>query len=198
MAITAKDRAVIHECAESKEPVLFSAEGINIGFQSFVLKIADDEMVLKNTVKPEYISRIVASKCFFVQMQMMRFSSDKISSDGCHIVFPLESLKVIKDTRQSERKILDFSKHVVLEIINPFDNETLISRSVLDISETGLSIRAPIPSKLYESGTLFKDMIIKIDQKDYKKCDGKVVYNRQFFDISGNSYTQVGIQFEGA
>ena len=197
MAISAKDRAIIHNCAETKEPVLFSAEGINIGFQSYVLKIADNEMVLKNTVKPEFISRIVSSNCFFVQLQMMRFSSDTISSDGCHIVFPLESLKVIKDTRQSERRIMDFSKDVVLEILNPFDNETIISRSVLDISETGLSVRAPVPSKLYESGTCFKDMIIKIDQRDYKKCDGKVVYNRQFFDISGNSYTQVGIQFEG-
>ena len=67
---------------------------------------------------------------------MVRFQSDRIASDGEHIVFPLKDDAVIEETRQSERFSFTADERVVSEILNPFDGETRLSKSVMDMSAT--------------------------------------------------------------
>lgn len=187
---------LIRECAGKKTPIFFSVEGLDVVFQTQILVIRDDSIVLANSVPPLYITKVVNSPKFFVQIQMIRFVSEEINSDGVNIVFPLKSLKPIEDNRTSKRFPFDADEKVIVEVTNPFDCETILRKSVIDISSTGLSIRSPVNSELYQPGTKFRNMKVIIKGKVYNESDGTVIYRRKFLDQEGQSYYQVGFKFD--
>ena len=187
---------VLEDCANKKLSVFFSGNSIEIVFQTFILSVKNQSIILENKVPPQYISKILKSSEFSVNCQMIRFSSEKIESDGCHIIFPLESTKIIEETRGAQRFPFHQSEKVVVKWINPYDKETELEKSVIDMSSTGLSMKSKCNSKLYSPGTEFKNMQVLIDGKPYNQSDGKVIYNRCFLGQDGKSYYQIGIQFE--
>ncbi len=196
MSINVAAFDVLKECAEKKSPVFFSTDKVPIVFQTFILKAENDHILLENRVTPSHIIEVVKSDKFYLQCQMMRFVSEKIDSNGVHIVFPLESLVAIEETRQARRFPFEADERVVVEILNPIDNETMLIKSVMDMSSHGISIKTRYASKLFAPGTEFKDMRILIDGNLYNTVSGKVVYGRRFIGIDGKSYNQIGLQFE--
>ena len=198
MAIDKQGLKVIKESAERKAPVFFSADGLEIIFQTLILGIDNNRLILANKVSPEFILQVKDASRFTVQVQMHRFFSDQILTDGVNIVFPLESLSVIEETRQAQRFPFDPGEKVVLEVTNPFDGETVLSKTVMDMSSAGLSIRTPFPSSVFAPGTYFRDMKISIDGEPYAKTNGSVVYIRRFLSLNGKSYCQVGFRFDQA
>ncbi|MFW7377585.1 MAG: hypothetical protein ACOH5I_02100 [Oligoflexus sp.] len=187
---------LIRECTDKRTPIFFSADGLDVVFQTQILVIRDDTIVLANSVPPQYITEVVKSSKYFVQIQMIRFVSEEINSDGVNIVFPLKSLKPIEDNRSAKRFPFEADEKVVVAMLNPYDKETVLHKSVIDISSTGLSIRSPVNSELYTPGTKFHNMKVIIKGKVYNQSDGTVIYKRKFLDQEGNSYYQVGIKFE--
>jgi c-di-GMP-binding flagellar brake protein YcgR len=189
---------LIRECADKKTSIFFSAQGIEVVFQTQILVIREDSLVIANSVPPQFITNVVKAPKYFVQIQMIRFVSEEIHSDGVNIVFPLKSLKPIEDNRGAKRFLFNADEKVVLEVINPFDHETTLRKSVIDISSTGMSIRSPVNSRLYEPGTHFKNMKVLINGQLYNESHGTVIYKRMFLDQEGNSYYQVGFKFENS
>ena len=187
---------LIRQCYNKKHFIFFSADSLKVVFQTQILVVRENSLILANTIPPEYIADVMKADTFVLQIQMIQFIAKSISSDGANIVFPLEELKNVEDSRGAKRFLFDNDEEVVVEVLNPMDDETLIKKNVIDISSTGISIRSKIDSKLYTPGILFKNMKVIIDGKIYNKCNGRVVYKRLFLDKLGQSYYQVGLRFE--
>ncbi len=187
---------ILTECLQQKVPVLFSGDLVGITFQTYVLAVAKDHVVLENRIKPRFINRVVNSKQYSLQARMVRFQSDGISSDGEHLIFPLKANSIIEETRQAERFSFTADERVVSEILNPFDGETRLSKSVMDMSATGLSLRTTFDSKLFKPETFLPSVRVLIDGEPYVQGAGRVVYNRKLIDLSGQMRMQVGIKFE--
>ncbi len=187
---------ILSEVLAQKAPVLFSGDGINVTFQTHILAVAKDHVVLENRVKPRFINQVWKSNQFALQARMVRFGSNSISSDGEHIIFPLKENSIIEETRQAERFSFTADERVISEILNPFDGETRLSKSVMDMSATGLSLRTTFESRLFKQGTFLPSIRVLIDGEPYVQGPGRVVYNRKLIDLSGQMRLQVGIKFE--
>jgi hypothetical protein len=184
-----------HFIAE-KKPVFFSTDKVPILFQTRILWADSTSIVLSNTISPMFITQVVHSANFFLQLEMTRFSANKITTDGVHIIFPWTSLQPIQESRKEIREIFT-EETAVVRFTNPVDGTTLLTKSVLDMSSTGLSMRVPQNSKLFDPGLEIKKMTILKNGKPQRTVFGKVVYRRMFFSNKQKLFAQVGIQFVG-
>ena len=196
--IDAKTLDMLLSHIRQRSSVFFSAEGLDITFETGMIEVEDSCLVLENRVKPEYINAVCSATQFLLQCRMIRFGSASIKTDGEHILFPLSQKSIIEETRTTERFPFTAEERVICEILNPFDGETKLSKSVMDMSATGLSIRTSYDSKLFQPGTLFKSMRVLIDGEPYSQNPGRVVYGRKLLDLKGKLRLQVGIKFEPA
>lgn len=195
MAIDLKLRQVLIDAHVDKQPVFLTGDALPITFQTFVLGTASDHILLENRIKPEYIRKFRSSKTFIVQAEMVRFKSQALDVDGVNLIFPISDESVIGETRQSERLAFTNEERVVVEILNPFDGETRVTKSVMDISANGLSLRTSFDSPLFSPGNILPSLKIIIDGNTFKEVKGETVYNKRFMDLSGKLRIQVGVKF---
>jgi hypothetical protein len=196
MSIDLKSRQALIDAHVEKEPVLLTGDGLPITFQTYVLATASDHIVLENRIGPEYIKRFRSSQGFIVQAQMTRFKSKSLKIDGQNLIFPIDDESVIGETRQSERLAFALEERVVAELLNPFDGETRVTKSVMDISANGLSLRTSFDSALFKPGVELPVLRIMIDGTLYRETKGTIVYNKRFVDLSGQLRIQVGVKFQ--
>ena len=196
MVEVASSQKAIEEALRLRQAVFISGDGLAITFQTFVIAREPDGLVLANHISPMYIGDFMNSRAFSLQVGMVRFQSEKITSDGQNVIFPLKKDSVIEETRQSERFYFTTDERVIVEILNPFDGETRISKSVMDMSATGLSLRTTFESQLFRPDTYLPTLRILVDGELYKKGSGRVVYRRKLMDLGGQIRSQVGIKFE--
>lgn len=196
MSIDAKSREMLTDSLTAKTSVFLSGDGLPVTFQTFIIAVAEHHLVLENRIKPRFIRQVLGSKRFSMQVRMVRFQSDHIGTDGEHLIFPLKEDTVIEETRQAERFSFAADERVISEILNPFDGETRLSKSVMDMSATGLSLRTTLDSKLFQPDTLLPSIRVLIDGEPYMQGPGRVVYSRKLIDLAGQLRTQVGIKFE--
>ncbi len=195
MAIDQTHLKLLHDSSTQRRSVYFSAADLDVVFQTRVLSVAPNHVVLANHVTLEYIRAVAAAKNFFLQCQMVRFAADQISTDGVNILFPLTSLTAIEETRQSQRFPFEPEEHVICEFTNPFDGVTKLTKGVMDMSASGLSLRTHA-SKLFKPGLLIPEIKVTIDGAPYTKTAGSVVYRRKLMDMKGKLRMQVGLKFE--
>ena len=101
----------------------------------------------------------------------------------------------MEETRQSERFMFSPDEKVIAEIINPFDNKTILRRHVMDMSATGLSLRINESTKPFAAGMTLPQVKVAIDGKHWTTAQAEVVYNRKFLDLQGHLRVQVGLKF---
>lgn len=195
MAIDQTHLRLLHDSAAQKRSVYFSAEGVDVVFQTQLMSVAANHVVLANYVTLDHIRSVVNSKKFFLQCQMVRFAADQVSTDGVNILFPLTSLTAIEETRQSQRFPFEPEEHVTCEFINPVDGKTKLVKGVMDMSATGLSLRTRA-SQLFKPGLSIPEIKVTIDGAPYTKTAGTVVYRRKLMDMKGKLRMQVGLKFE--
>lgn len=195
MAIDLKLRQVLIDAHVEKQPVFLTGDALPITFQTYVLGTASDHIVLENRIKPEYIRAFRSSKTYVVQAEMVRFKSQALEVDGVNLIFPIGDESVIGETRQSERLAFTSEERVVVEILNPFDGKTRVTKSVMDISANGLSLRTSFDSPLFAPGISLPSLKIIIDGNPFKQTKGEVVYNKRFMTLSGQLRIQVGVKF---
>lgn len=196
MSIDARSRAVIMEAFTQRQPVLLSGSALDVTFQTYIVSVETSHLLLENRIKPKWISAFIASQGFSLQAGMVRFAATEVASDGERLVFPLKEDSVIEETRQAERFSFAADEKVVSEILNPFDGETRLTKSVIDMSATGLSLRTAYQSDLFEPGTVLPEVRVLIGGELYKQAQGRVVYRRKLMDLQGQMRMQVGIKFE--
>jgi hypothetical protein len=189
------NRQILEQALNEKTPAYFSSESVPISFQTRLLEIAENHLVIENTVTFDYIKRVMMSGRFFFQVAMIRFQATSMSSDGVNIIFPLADNSLIEETRQAERFPFTPEEKVICEILNPYDQQTRISKPVLDMSAYGLSLRTTYESKLIQPGTFLPDIRVLIDGEPYKRASGNVVYQRRLMNLQGHVRIQVGIKF---
>lgn len=196
MGLDKKNKELLESCLKQKQSVFLSGNKLAITFQTYITAVTDDYVVLENRVKPRFIKQFSKSNQFTLQAHMIRYQTDQIRSDGENIIFPLKENSLIEETRQAERYSFTADERVITEILNPFDQETRLSKSVMDMSATGLSLRTTFDSKLFSPDTLLPNIKVLIDGELYIQSSGKVVYSRKLLDLKGSLRTQIGIKFE--
>lgn len=196
MRVDPNTLALLSEAQEGKIPVLFSGDGLAITFQTHLLNVDKERVMLENRVLPRFIRRVAGSKAYSLQARMVRFQADHIETDGEHIIFPLGENSLIEETRQAERFSFAAEERVIVEILNPYDGETRLSKAVMDMSATGLSLSTTFESELFRPETFLPSLRVMIDGELYTQARGRVVYNRKLLDLAGQLRTQVGIKFE--
>jgi hypothetical protein len=198
MKINEHSLRVLRECVDERVPVIFSADGWSIVYQALVIAVHENSIVIANRVPPQHISKVMKATGFGLHCKMLRFISKRVESDGENMVFVLADLEQLEETRQAERFPFDNEERVICEIKNPVDQKTVLVKSVLDMSATGISIRCSKQTKLFRPGTKFPELKVVIDGNIYQKTSGTVVYSRQLMDLSGRLRVQVGLKFDPA
>ncbi len=196
MLLDQKNRELLESCWKSKQSIFLSGGKLAITFQTYITAVTNEHVVIENRVKPRFIRQFSKSEQFTLQAQMVRYQTDAIYSDGESIIFPLKENSLIEETRQAERFSFSADERVITEILNPFDNETRLSKPVMDMSATGLSLRTNFDSKLFSPDILLPNIKVLIDGELYIQSCGRVVYSRKLLDLNGSLKTQVGIKFE--
>lgn len=186
---------VLNDCKKSRTPVLISSTGIDIAFQTIIKEIDGNTIVLENMVRPEHISRFAKGERFFLQCKMLRFQSSSVHPRGVFMAFEIQENSLTEETRQSERFMFTPDENVIAELINPFDQKTVLKRHVMDMSATGLSLRTHTPTRPFAAGSVLNGIKVAIDGKHWTTASGEVVYNRKFMDLNGHLRVQVGVKF---
>jgi hypothetical protein len=195
MPIDPKSLESIQDAVQSKAKVFLSSNTVEYVFETTLLSVLENRLRVENRVKPEFITAFTKGERFSLQVEKMRLESSSVASDGEHIVFPLEDMRLLDETRQSERFPFAAEEQVICEFVNPWDGETRIRKTVMDMSAQGLSLRTTGQTLLFSPGTVIKDMMVLIAGKPYTRVTGQPVYQRKLFDRSGNLKLQVGIKF---
>ena len=193
--MTPRDLETLKRIQEERAPVYFSGNGSDATFETRIIGVDHHRLTIANRVPPDYISRVVPSTSFSLQCQMLKFAAKSIDTDGVAIFFPLDEQSSLEGTRHSERFPFAQEEKVVCEFTNPFDQETRIVKRVIDMSATGLSLRTPLETKLFQPGLTIPQMTVLIDGKPYVKAAARVVYRRKLIDYRGGLRLQVGLQF---
>ncbi len=190
------EKKILEKALKEQYPVIFSGSELDISFQTLVVDYKEDLVLIENRIPPEYIRKFCASKNFQLLCDTIRFQVGEIRHEGRHIGFPLISNgSPINELRRSERFSFSPDERVFCEIINPFDGETKLTKAVMDMSATGLSLRTSFESMLFVAGIRLPYLRVLVDNDLYVQCVGQVVYRRKIFDLKGRLRMQVGIKF---
>lgn len=195
MPVEAKNLESIQVLVRSRTPAYFSGDGVDATFETRIIGCTDTYLSLLNRVPPTFISPVTKSHKFFLQCQMYKFEAGEIDTDGVNIHFPIKGLSSLEGTRLAERFPFAKEEKVVCQFTNPFDQETIITKRVIDMSATGLSIRTPSDGKLFQAGLHIPELKVLIDGRPYARSSARVVYSRRLLDFSGSMRLQVGLQF---
>lgn len=196
MSLDEATMELIRESVQRKTLVYLAASGVKTVFQTQVHSIRSRFVVLHNSIPPEYISRVLEAKEFGLKIGSIRFACDSLDTDGVHLLYPIENMRLVEDNRNAKRFNFGARDSAYLEVVNPLDQETLLRKNLLDMSSTGLSFRTPIESELYAAGTRFEKMRIFMEGKLHSEASGQVVYQQSFLTKDGKSYCQVGFKFD--
>ncbi len=195
MSITPDVRLTLEDAIAQRVTVFLSSSGTEYVFETRLLGIDETSLVVENHVLPRLITAFMRGDRFQLRVHRLRLESTSIASDGERLVFPLETCTALDETRQSERFPFAIEEQVVCEFINPHDGETLIRKTVMDMSGNGLSLRGASVSDLLKPGTFVKNLVVTIAGKPYTKADAQAVYQRRLYDLSGNLKMQIGLKF---
>jgi hypothetical protein len=196
MSVNANIKSTLDQAIKNQTSAYFSANGVKIAFQTTLLSLEQNNLVIENSVPPRYIREVTQSNKFFLQVAMIRLHSERIASDGQNIIFPISDNSLIEEVRQEEREVFASDQKATAEILNPYDQETRIHKTLLDLSSSGLSLQTSFPSKLFQPDTFLPELLVRINGEIYKKTSGKVVYTRNLINQRGLMSIQVGIKFE--
>jgi len=196
MSISEKHLRTLEDLHKYKKTVFINGDKLDISFQSILLEVTNDHLLLKNTISAKYINKFLASDVFSFQGAMMRFNSKTIDSDGVNIIFPIEENNMIDDSRRSQRKTFMPNEKVECEILNPFDGTTITTKPIIDISDSGASFQTNFASHLYDNDVWLPKITIKVDNKLYTEKSGKIIYTKKLFTFDKRLHIQVGVEFD--
>ena len=196
MAISDKHQKVIRDAWQDERYVYLTGDGLDIRFQTRIVDVQADRLVLNNNVTPEYLKQFLKSRNFYVQIFLVNFRADSIDTDGKNILIPLKESLNIKETRQSVRNEFFPHRKEFCKFINPFDNKTPLRKRLMDLSEDGFSLVSFVETKLFGLGLVIKDIAFFSEKKDTKMTrNAEVKYIKTLVDINGKRHVQVGFEF---
>ncbi len=173
-----------------------SSESLDVVFETKVVESDEKSLTLLNSIPYDYINNFMLGTTFSLQIGEHTLNTPQLSTDGKNIKFPISDSQEYENTRQAARYPFVETEHVVCEFINPIDKKTTIKRQVLDLSDTGVSLKCEHSSKLFSISQSIPKLSIKIDGQTYKECAGTIMYSRKLMSLQGGIQIQVGIRFD--
>ncbi len=196
MAISGKHQKLIRDAWQDERYVYLTGDGLDIRFQTKIIDVKDDYLVLNNSVTPEHLKKFIRSDNFFVQIFLVNFRADSIDTDGKNILIPIRDSLGIKETRQSVRHEFFPHRKEFCEFTNPFDHKTLLRKRLMDLSEDGFSLVSFVETKLFNIGLVIEDIVFFQDKASQKMTKtAEVKYTKMLVDINGKRHVQVGFEF---
>lgn len=186
--------ASIVKCFKEKIPVYFSGSSNETVFQTLVVELLQDCVIIKNTIPYDLLSQVLTSDMFYLHCDLNQYAANVIESDGENIVFRYEKIVNSSETRESDR-IYSYKKDNFVEFVNPYDRTTVLKKKILEYSVTGCSVKSHSESQLFTAGTRFDRMSFSINGRVYNNS-GNVVYTKKILGLDGKTYRQVGIKFD--
>ncbi|MBP9706656.1 MAG: PilZ domain-containing protein [Oligoflexales bacterium] len=189
-------RKTIDLAYKYRSPVFLNCEGIDITFESCIRMYDGNSIILENSVHPDYIRKFTQAKRFSVQINMLRFESDEIHSNGKEIIFPLKYDDSFENSRSAERYSFSKEEQVYCKLRNPFDQVTFIKKKIVDLSNTGLCLKSQSSTSLFQPGVQFSYLTVDIDGATFLQTSGTVIYVRKMMNKHGKLEEQIGIKFD--
>lgn len=180
---------------DMKKTCFLNAERYDLVFETLILAQKDNHLLVKNTIPSQHISRVIKSPTFYLQCDDQLLRSSQLKSDGVNIVFPIDEFSHIEETRGEVRHVFGSQDNVSASFTNPFDNETKITKKIIDLSTSGVSLRTDIRSQLFVPGVTLPDIITQINDRYSQPVAGQIVYVRNYISLQGHLQHQVGIRF---
>ena len=173
-----------------------SPSDYELTFETVMVEVSSDKIILKNTIPFQHIAQVTQSKDFTLQFGKDRFKAKNLTSDGIHLVMEMEPLDAEETMRHEPREVPSDDAKMVVKILNPFDGETELLKPVLDLSASGMSLRTRNESRLFSEGVHLPLLEITLNGKSHRKEKGTIVYVRPYLNIAHEKYCQVGIRFD--
>ena len=196
MVISGKYRKIIYDTWQDKRYVYLTGDGLDIRFQTRIIDVQDNHLVLNNSVTPQYLKQFLKSRNFYMQIFLLSFKADSIDTDGKNILISLKkTISFIESRHNIRREFFPHSKEFC-QFINPLDNSTLLRKLLMDLSEDGFSLVSLVETKLFSLGLVLKDIEFFVDKKDKRMIrSAEVKHIKTLVDINGKRHTQVGFAF---
>ena len=186
MVISGKYRKIIYDAWQNERYVYLTGDGLDIRFQTRIIDVQDNQIVLDNSVTPQYLKQFLKSRNFYMQIFLLNFKADSIDTDGKNILVSLKkTISSIESRHSIRREFFPHSKELC-QFINPLDNSTLLRKMLMDLSEDGFSLVSLV----------IKDIEFFVDKKDKRMIrNAEVKHIKTLVDINGKRHTQVGFAF---
>ena len=178
-----------------KTPVYFSVFKLEYSFQSRILDLNGDKIVLQNPVPPSLISKVVHQSSYSLQIGTLCLQADSISSDGENIIFPIQQNKVLPEIRHEERFNFVSKAKASCKLLNPFDKRTMITKKIIGLPTSGISIRNDTDSEFFSPGLIIDRIEIYIAGKHLETREGKIIYKQKIINSEFEVFNQIGIKF---
>ena len=187
--------ALIEKSRREKTTTYISCNNIPILFQAEISKISEDSIYLKNPISYNIISKFRNSKEFSIKISLLNLIVDNITTTGNELKLFIKKIINIKNLRQYERFFFSIEDNATCEILNPYDNMTVLTKKVIEMSQGGLSIQNETDSKLFSPGQIFKNIKLSINDKLDKTRNIEIIYSQTLQLLSGKTIKQTGCKF---
>ena len=192
------DVKLINHLIKQKIPVVVSSPSVYFSFSTFILSQKNTTLVLKNTVPLDCICSVANKKEFMVQLPEYSLFCQQTLGNGVDFIFNVRKVRSNSEQyakRSFRRASLPSSKKGTLKIINPFDKITQLNKTLLTISQGGLSFQTNYPSLMFTRGQIISNCKIYFDNKFFAQADIKISYQKKYFDTNSLARFQIGAEF---
>jgi hypothetical protein len=97
--------------------------------------------------------------------------------------------------RQDQRQVFIFGS-AECRFMNPFDGRTMLRKTMIDRSTSGMSLALHQSSLLFKPGRCLKDMECYQDGKLLDKKSGSIVYTGALYTLHDGLNIQAGVRFD--
>ena len=191
-----KTVSLLSALQKSKRQIVLSTESTKYSFLTYIKSFKGNKLTLHNSIPPSLIKVALEAKESYLTLPKQTFNGTKITGDGKDIYFEVKDVISHEETRGEERLSFQPDENVYLEFINPYDNKTKFKKRIFDISLSGLSFETHFDSSLLSTEEILEDIIVKIGDRNIKKCTGKIVYKKKLFDTEMRQRFQIGMSLE--
>lgn len=186
----------IEDLISNKSQVILSTDDTQYSFLTHIKSIQGSKLVLHNSIPPEIIKSALGANSTYLTCPQKTFKGGKIDGDGKYLYFNISEITDHSDTREEERLSFDKNEHVYLQFRNPYDNETINSKRIFDLSSSGLSFETFFDSKLYSPGQKLINLKVLSGVKTIKECSATIIYKKKLFDSDFRQRYQIGLKLE--
>lgn len=183
-----------HTIADQKQSVFLSAEPFETVFETKIIGLDEQHLILKNTISFDAITYFLSRPSFRLSVLSASLLSPKITSNGKDILFPIENQAYFESFKHLSGICILGKDDWEFECINPIDETTKLTKKILELSEIELSFQSEDFSMLFEPDLMLEAIKIFKHKKLIKQTKGQVLYKKLLIKSNGLQMSQIGVK----